>query len=186
MGMNLKKIVRHSNKCTYTLMLMRHAKTESDAPNGDRKRELTEKGIRQAKRVSKGLVRYDLIPDRIICSGAQRARQTLDRMLKPLGDGPDVQYSEDLYESGTQAVLDQLSQTQPGLHRLLIIGHEPTMSISSQWLAKPQSDPDLLDLLNLGLSPANIVILGAEEPFNQWQIHSARLLGILAPHDFDK
>ncbi|MCT6838914.1 MAG: histidine phosphatase family protein, partial [Bifidobacteriales bacterium] len=90
MGVNIKKIAKHAGKCTYTLMLMRHAKTESEAPEGDRNRQLTEKGLKQARKVGKGLVKFDLVPDRIVCSGARRARQTLDRMLKPFGDGPEV------------------------------------------------------------------------------------------------
>lgn len=184
MGVNIKKIAKHAGKCTYTLMLMRHAKTESEAPEGDRNRQLTEKGLKQARKVGKGLVKFDLVPDRIVCSGARRARQTLDRMLKPFGDGPEVDYREDLYESGMQAVFDQLAETKPKQHRLMVIGHEPIMSICSQWLAKPESDPDLLDLLNLGLSPANLVIFGSEKPFEEWQTHTARLLGILEPHDF--
>ncbi|MEK0306613.1 SixA phosphatase family protein [Bifidobacterium favimelis] len=184
MGVDVSKIAKHARRCSYTLILMRHAKAEVSSPDGDRGRPLTEKGLKQARKVAKGLVRVDLIPDRIVCSGALRARQTLDRMLAPLGDGPQVDYREDLYEGGIQAILDQMAQTRPDQHLLMIIGHEPAISVTSQWLAKKESDPGLLDLLNLGVSPANLVIFGSENPFDRWELHSARLHGVVAPHDF--
>ncbi len=57
---------------------MRHAKTEPFSGNGsDDGRELTDKGRKQAKTVAKGLAALKMVPDRIACSGAARARQTL-------------------------------------------------------------------------------------------------------------
>ena len=162
-------------RCSRTLMLMRHAKTDRQGSQGDRSRQLTDRGQKQAR----------LVADRIICAGAPRARQTLDGMLKPLGDGPRVDYRESLYESGMQAVFDELAQTEDRDRRVLILGHEPTMSICSQWLAEDNSDPDLLDLLNLGLPPATMVLLGSERPLTDWGTHQARLLGILGPQDLE-
>ena len=124
-------------RCSRTLMLMRHAKTERQGSQGDRSRQLTDRGQRQARIMGRGLAALGLVPDRIICSGAPRARQ------------------------------------------------EPTMSICSQWLAEDNSDPDLLDLLNLGLPPATMVLLGSERPLTDWGTHQARLLGILGPQDLE-
>lgn len=74
-------------RCSRTLMLMRHAKTERQGSQGDRGRQLTDRGQKQARIMGRGLSALGLVPDRIICSGAPRARQTLDGMLKPLGTG---------------------------------------------------------------------------------------------------
>ena len=59
------------------------------------------------------------------------------------------------------------------------------LSISCQWLASADSDPSLLDLLNLGLSTAGVVIFGSDEPFEHWQIRTGHLLAVLTPKDFD-
>ena len=158
MGTSLKKVAKKAKDYKYVLMVMRHAKTEPFGNGGDAGRELTDKGRKQAKSVAKGLASFKLVPDRIACSSATRARQT---------------------------VFDELAQTKEKRRTLLILGHEPTVSIACQWIASSESDPTLLDLLNLGISPASIAVFGADEPFNQWQLHSGELIALLTAKDFD-
>ena len=118
-------------------------------------------------------------------SDVGRARQTCDRMLKVFGDDPKVDYRQSLYEGGVQSVFDELAQTKEKHRTLLVLGHEPTISIACQWLASTESDPTLLDLLNLGMSPASIAVFGSNEPFNQWQLHSGELIALLTAKDFE-
>ena len=185
MGTSLKKVAKKAKDYKYVLMVMRHAKTEPFGNGGDAGRELTDKGRKQAKSVAKGLASFKLVPDRIACSSATRARQTCDRMLKVFGDDPKVDYRQSLYEGGVQSVFDELAQTKEKRRTLLILGHDPTVSIACQWIASSESDPTLLDLLNLGMSPASIAVFGADEPFNQWQLHSGELIALLTAKDFD-
>ncbi len=128
---------------------------------------------------------FKMVPTRIACSSATRARQTCDRMLKVFGDDPKVDYRQSLYEGGVQSVFDELAQTKEKHRTLLVLGHEPTISIACQWLASTESDPTLLDLLNLGMSPASIAVFGSNEPFNQWQLHSGELIALLTAKDFE-
>ncbi|WP_288649346.1 histidine phosphatase family protein [uncultured Bifidobacterium sp.] len=186
MGTSLKKVAKKAKEYKYVLLVMRHAKTEPFSGNGsDAGRELTDKGRKQAKAVAKGLDAFKMVPDRIACSSATRARQTCDRLLKVFGDDPKVDYRQSLYEGGVQSVFDELAQTKDKHHTLLILGHEPTVSIACQWLASAESDPTLLDLLNLGMSPASIAMFGSNEPFNQWQLHSGELIALLTAKDFE-
>lgn len=185
MGVNLKKVAKAAKEYRHILIVMRHAKAESLGKSSDRDRNLTDKGLKQAKTVAKGLAELKLVPDRIACSGAARALQTCERMLKTFGDHPTVDYRQSLYDNGVQAVFDEIAQTK-GKHRvLMVLGHEPTVSISCQWLASADSDPSLLDLLNLGLSTAGVVIFGSDEPFEHWQIRTGQILAVLTPKDFD-
>ena len=46
-------------------------------------------------------------------------------------------------------------------------------------------DATLLDLLNLGMSPASLAVFGSNEPFNQWQLHSGELIALLTAKDFE-
>lgn len=150
MGTSLKKVAKKTKEYKYVLLAMRHAKTEPFGGNGsDVGRELTDKGRKQAKTVAKGLAAFKMVPTRIACSSATRARQTCDRMLKVFGDDPKVDYRQSLYEGGVQSVFDELAQTKEKHRTLLVLGHEPTISIACQWLASTESDPTLLDLLNL-------------------------------------
>ena len=84
-----------------------------------------------------------------------------------------------------QWVFDELAQTKEKHRELLVLGHEPTVSIACQWLASSESDAMLLDMLNLGMSPASLAVFGSNEPFNQWQLHSGELIALLTAKDFE-
>ena len=77
MGVNLSKVEKKAKNYSHVLLVMRHAKAEPFNDKGDHDREITDKGEKQAKIVAKGLVGMKLLPDRVACSGAVRARQTL-------------------------------------------------------------------------------------------------------------
>ena len=94
MGVNLKKVAKAAKEYRHILIVMRHAKAESLGKSSDRDRNLTDKGLKQAKTVAKGLAELKLVPDRIACSGAARALQTCERMLKTFGDHPTVDYRQ--------------------------------------------------------------------------------------------
>ena len=185
MGIKLSKVAKAAKKYDHILIIMRHAKAEPFGNKGDSERELTDKGLKQAKAVGKGIESLRLVPDQISCSSATRTRQTLDRMLKTFGDKPIVDYRLSLYDGGVQAVFDELAHVKAKNRVFMIVGHEPTVSISAQWLASADSDGERLDLLNLGLSPASIVIMGSNKPFDEWQVHSGELLAVINVKDFD-
>ena len=175
MGVNLSKVEKKAKNYSHVLLVMRHAKAEP----------FNDKGEKQAKIVAKGLVGMKLLPDRVACSGAVRARQTLERMLKVFGDHPKVEYRQALYDGGMQAVFDELANAKDKTRVLMVLGHEPTVSVSCQWLASSDSDMVKLDLLNLGMSTASVVVFGSDQPFSRWQVHDAELLAVLSPKDFD-
>ena len=185
MGIKLSKVAKAAKKYDHILIIMRHAKAEPFGDKGDSERELTDKGLKQAKAVGKVIESLGLVPDQISCSSVTRTRQTLDRMLKTFGDKPIVDYRISLYDGGVQAVFDELAHVKAKNHVFMIVGHEPTVSISAQWLASADSDGERLDLLNLGLSPASIVIMGSNKPFDEWQVHSGELLAVINVKDFD-
>lgn len=185
MGIKLSKVAKAAKKYDHILIIMRHAKAEPFGDKGDSERELTDKGLKRAKAVGKGIESLGLVPDQISCSSVTRTRQTLDRMLKTFGDKPIVDYRISLYDGGVQAVFDELAHVKAKNRVFMIVGHEPTVSISAQWLASADSDGERLDLLNLGLSPASIVIMGSNKPFDEWQVHSGELLAVINVKDFD-
>ncbi|MFT8639902.1 SixA phosphatase family protein [Bifidobacterium sp.] len=185
MNVNLRKLKKSLRSRAYVLIVMRHAKAESLGEDGDRTRRITDKGKKQAKEVAKGLDFLDLVPDRIATSSADRTMETLNRMLRYFGDGPKVDVRLSLYQGGIQSVLDEIQATKPKRRVLMILGHEPTVSVSCEWLATSDSDPSQLDLLNLGLSPASLAIFACDRPFSEWTVHSAELIAVLTPHDFN-
>ncbi len=118
MGIKLSKVAKAAKKYDHILIIMRHAKAEPFGDKGDSERELTDKGLKQAKAVGKGIESLGLVPDQISCSSVTRTRQTLDRMLKTFGDKPIVDYRISLYDGGVQAVFDELAHVKAkNIHR---------------------------------------------------------------------
>ncbi|MBM6699361.1 histidine phosphatase family protein [Bifidobacterium pullorum subsp. saeculare] len=185
MDVNPGKITKRTKAYKHILLVMRHAKAEASNAGGDRARELTDKGLKQAKTVAKGLKAMKLVPDAIVCSAATRAQQTCAKMLKTFGDKPTVDYHQSLYDAGVQAVFDELAHAKEKTRVMLVLGHEPTVSIASQWLASPDSNPAMLDLLNLGLGTAGVVVFGSDKPFASWQVRDADLIAVMRAKDFD-
>ena len=66
-------------------------------------------------------------------------------------------------------------------HILIIMRHAKAEPFGD----KGDSERERLDLLNLGLSPASIVIMGSNKPFDEWQVHSGELLAVINVKDFD-
>ncbi|MFT8857616.1 SixA phosphatase family protein [Bifidobacterium aquikefiri] len=185
MNVNLHKLRKNLRSRKYVLIVMRHAKAEALGEGGDRTRKITDKGRKQAKAVAKGLDALELVPDRIATSSADRTVETLNRMLKYFGDGPKVDVRLSLYQGGIQSILDEIHTTKPKRRTLMILGHEPTVSVSCEWLATSESDPTQLDLLHLGLSPASVAIFACDRPFGEWTMHGADLVAVLTPRDFE-
>ena len=122
--------------------------------------------------------------------GGDAGRELTDKGRKQAkavakGLAAQVDYRQSLYEGGVQSVFDELAQTKEKHRELLVLGHEPTVSIACQWLASSESDAMLLDMLNLGMSPASLAVFGSNEPFNQWQLHSGELIALLTAKDFE-
>lgn len=183
MSANLSKISKRARGYEYRLILMRHAKTEAENQGGDIERQLTDKGRKQAKRVAKALKSMDLNPDNLVCSGAQRARQTADRMLKVFGDKPEVTYRKALYDQGLQAYIDVLGSCDAKVHTLMVIGHEPTVSSAAHWLSGSDSKRSYVDAIELGLSPASVALIASDDPFSDWDTGKQFLIGLFTPKD---
>ena len=183
MAVNLTKIGKRARDYEYVLILMRHAKTEKNAST-DAERELTDKGRKQAKHVAKALDGINLVPDVLAVSGAKRARQTADKMLKVFGDKPDVSYHKKLYTDGLSEISEIIYGQKKKHHLLMVIGHEPTMSEAAQWWARSADKHDsTYDLLQLGLSPAACAILGSNKPFHEWDLHEADVIAVISAKD---
>ena len=114
------------------LLLLRHAKTEHDAPSGqDQDRRLDERGHRDAAEIGGWIARHPPLPDLALVSPAVRTTQTWEivrEALKGAGSAP--------YSSGTNSTfgarpaqlltaIRMASVTDP--KRLMLIGHNPGM-----------------------------------------------------------
>ena len=114
------------------LMLLRHAKTESDAPSGrDQDRRLDERGHRDAAEIGGWIGRNPPFPDCVLVSPAVRAHQTWDiawEAMKGLAPRPHVELVPDLYGAEPMQLLQAIRMASVcNPKRLMLIGHNPGM-----------------------------------------------------------
>jgi phosphohistidine phosphatase len=108
-----------------SLLVLRHAKTQSDAPAGDHARELTERGHRNA--AAMGAYIHNLIgtPDAIITSDATRARRTAEIVAPAVHFAAPLTLEPRLYAADLDTLLDVVRRIPDEVKTAIIIGHNP-------------------------------------------------------------
>ncbi|MCP9625723.1 histidine phosphatase family protein [Rhodopseudomonas palustris] len=110
------------------LILLRHAKTETDAPTGkDHDRRLEERGRADAAAMAEWLSEQRLVPDQVLVSTATRTRQTWDILsgLFAAGTEPQVEHLPELYSASAAQLLQAIHEVSAGINRLMLVGHNP-------------------------------------------------------------
>jgi phosphohistidine phosphatase len=111
-----------------TLLLMRHAKSAWDDPAlVDVLRPLAPRGRLAATRIGRYLREAGLAPERVLCSPALRAAETLARVLVELGGSPVVEEWPDLYFRGWTSLLDAVRGLPEDVGRAMLVCHNPDL-----------------------------------------------------------
>ena len=114
------------------LMLLRHAKTENDAPSGrDRDRRLDDRGRLDAAEIGGWISQHPPFPGLVLVSPAVRAHQTWQiawEAMKGLVPPPQVELLPELYGADPTQLLHAIrSVSAADPKRLLLVGHNPGM-----------------------------------------------------------
>lgn len=108
------------------LILLRHAHAEpTDTGQADIDRPLSPHGLAEAEAAGRWLLEQRLVPDRVLCSPARRARETLEAVLELTGY-VEQRLEERIYEA-TSGMLAALADEHRDVERLLVVGHNPAM-----------------------------------------------------------
>jgi phosphohistidine phosphatase len=109
-----------------TLLILRHAKSSwkhTELPDFDR--PLNKRGKGDAPRMGELLRQADLLPDLILSSTAQRARQTTQAVVDASGYGGEVRWLDSLYAAPPESYLEALRSLDDSLQRVMVVGHNP-------------------------------------------------------------
>ena len=117
------------------LMLLRHAKTEHDAPSGQyQDRRLDDRGRLDAAAIGGWIGRHLPLPDAVLVSTAVRTQQTWEIVRQAMQDAvkdfapPQVEFLPELYGADPAHLLQIVRMAQAaGPKRLMVIGHNPGM-----------------------------------------------------------
>jgi len=112
------------------LLVLRHAKSDWDVDYAhDFERPLAPRGRAAARAVGAWLAERGQVPDRVLCSAARRARDTLALAAGAWGaTEPPTRVLDELYGASVRDVLALVAEHAGDAERLLIVGHEPTCS----------------------------------------------------------
>ena len=145
-----------------TLVLVRHSKAGHDAPT-DLERPLTSKGRTLADKLARSLSRRIGRLDLLLVSPAERARQTalpVQDRLEPA----EIRVEPEIYHNGALRILRLLTGLPEAAGTVILVGHEPTISIMAHVLH--DADDDLASQVSVGVPTATALVLDVPGPWN--------------------
>jgi phosphohistidine phosphatase len=108
------------------LLLLRHAKTETDAPSGrDFDRRLDARGVADADEIGRWLARQIDRPQRVLVSTALRALQTWNGIAATLPEMPEVVELESLYSATPTELMRAIRDHGADASPLMVVAHNP-------------------------------------------------------------
>lgn len=109
-----------------TLLIMRHAKSSwKEGAQSDEQRPLNKRGQRDAPRMGQLLREAGLVPQVVLSSTAERARQTALAVAEACGFEGEIQFDANLYAAAPEAYLAALHGLPAETQIALVIGHNP-------------------------------------------------------------
>ena len=111
-----------------TLLVLRHSKSAYPEDTADVDRPLSDRGRRDAAKAGRWLLDQGLTPDLVVCSTAERTRETWDLVSDQLSwaDEPGmVRYDPRIYEASPGDLLTVIQETPDEVSILALVGHNP-------------------------------------------------------------
>lgn len=109
------------------LVLVRHAKSAWPAGVPDLRRPLAERGRRDAPAVGRWLREHGPRPEAVLCSPAERARQTWALVAAELDDPPNARYEERVYDASPEELLALVQGLPDDVGAAVLVGHNPDL-----------------------------------------------------------
>lgn len=109
-----------------TLLIMRHAKSSwKHTELEDHDRPLNKRGTKDSARMAKLIRDKELVPQRILCSSAARARLTATALIEKTEFHGTIEYLDALYMAEAPVCLEVLRSLPDDLERVMLVGHNP-------------------------------------------------------------
>ena len=157
----------------HTLYLLRHAKSSWDDPHlADHDRPLAPRGRRDARRIGKHLARLGIEPQLVLCSAAERTRETYELLRPALGASLTVVFEEALYAASSDTLLERIRSVLEPTVSVMLIGHNPGLHQLAVVLASTGAE---LERLGASFPTAALATLTVARPWSQLSEADARL-----------
>lgn len=164
------------------LLIMRHAKSAWDTDaSSDFDRPLAKRGERDAPRMGALIKEQGLVPDHLISSPAERAKQTIVSVCKAMGlKKKSINWDSRIYGAGTETLLDVLSEVPQTAQTVMVVGHNPGLEYLFAHLAGDLGHDDF----NAGMvKTATVVHLGMPDDWRDLPEGCAKVIAVMNPRD---
>ncbi|MCF2533755.1 SixA phosphatase family protein [Yinghuangia soli] len=162
-----------------TLVVVRHAKADwPDVP--DVQRPLADSGRHDAPQIGNWLVNQRIHPDHVVCSTAQRTRETWKLMGKVFDPKPHTVYDDRLYEASALSLLYVAQETPDEVDTLVMIGHNPGVATLVSLLTG-SADGDALDRAREKYATSGTALLRFSGPWHDLNEKTAHLSAFAIP-----
>lgn len=169
------------------LLLMRHAKSSwNDAPEADFDRTLSGRGRRACRLMADYMNAHALLPDLILCSSAQRTRETLAGLVTAFSHDHRILLTRRLYDTSQSDGHETIRNHGGTAKTLMLIGHNPSVQQMALDLAI-EGDPAQLAAIETKYPTAALTVLDFE--VNNWselRSQMGRILNFVRPRDIDQ
>ena len=120
---------------TKTLLILRHAKSSwKNEKLKDFDRPLKRRGEESAKLIGKVLMMAELVPQVILSSPAQRAKQTVELVAEESKFKGELKFVESYYMGEPDDYITALKELPDEIERVMIVGHNPGLEALLQLL----------------------------------------------------
>lgn len=167
---------------THTLYLLRHAKSSWDKPLPDHDRPLAARGVRDARAAGQLLSARGWRPDLVLCSTAERTRQTWRHALARGAGAGEVRYVDAIYEASTARLIALVQQTAEEIASLMLLGHGPGLPGLAESLGRrPEPLDDAWARMDAKYPTAGLAVLQLEGAWADSTAGTAELVAFEVP-----
>jgi phosphohistidine phosphatase len=168
-----------------TLYLLRHAKSARDDPElDDHERPLAPRGKRAGRALARHFRQLDAAPQLILCSTAQRTRDTLDLVMPGFAAAPIVALERGLYLATARSILGRVRAVEDRVQRVLVVGHNPGLQELAIKLAR-ESPAKIRAPLTRKFPTAALATYAVEGSWSDLDASKARLTAYVIPAELD-
>ncbi len=167
-----------------TLLVMRHAKSDWNLSGSDFDRVLSGRGVTDAPRMGQWIVDQGYVPDQLICSPAQRVRETVLAAGKAWDqDEYQIKWDRGIYNANLSQLLAIVAGDIAKGKTSLIIGHNPGVSKLILYLSGDQAPEQASENL---MPTAAVTVLNLTGTCNLVDHGSWQIIDYMKPRLFSR
>jgi phosphohistidine phosphatase len=168
------------------LLLLRHAKSSWDTPGlADLERPLAPRGRQTAPLMAQLMAKRRWVPDLVLCSQAERVRETWQLMAPLLGAQIPSRTLRTIYPGAPSRLLMTLRRAPDEARTLLLIGHNPGLGSFATSLCGAGSRK-AIERLSTKFPTAGLAVIDFDaEHWSEVAGGAGRLEAFVRPKDLD-